>query len=514
MTEDRCTSSYDVTCGTGKLSGVQKRSPRCAVASKLVATVAMNNAEASRQPPTVLSLFLVKFDVRKGNSLVWSRRVHELEDDAELLQSVEFKAMPSRLHARESDTVYFAQGHHSYGHLEGLAVFRQNGFSADGQPVSRDDVQIYSLGVLVQRKLDEPTKIWAFASELDSMLQNYMRKVKREDIRQYELYLEFEEFFKRSPASFDLTHNHPILAVTELFNLYGPLVFEIWKQTMLRKRVLLVDSNGSRSIEEYCQFVYILSVLGTIPSDLEVSAPDPEVMYSCPLYCVTISDIEWLKTHKHYVAFTTDEVLLDKEDLYDVAIVTRPNGQPSFVPRPARPTVRDSRRFRHLVESLQIPIEDSRRPQTIVEQAKTIVRSFFSEDTLYGFLWWASAGEQTALETSTDELDDLLLLDYNKGRNSSDMSDAVTESEPWEISAFGYFHQLTRRLFQTIGYIIANQDMEHGSDLFLLAFELPDLFEMGLDPYSDRDVAFLVEFVRVWWSRTATVHRFFKLPCC
>jgi hypothetical protein len=333
-----------------------------------------SDVDSPHKPPKVLTFFLVKFDVKKGNTVVWCRKDPDLEDDNDLLDGIEFKAMPSGLHSRERDTIYFAQSHRKYGYLEGIAVFRQNGFQQDST-LAREDLQMYSLGVLVQRKMEEPTKIWAFAEELNSILESYMQKVLRDDIRQYELYLEFEEFFKRTPARFDLTYNHPILAVTELFTLYGSLVFELWKCVILRKRVLLIDSVRAASIEDYSRFVYILSVLGTIPSDLESSAPDAEILHPCPLYCVTVADSEWLHTYPHYIAFTTDEVLLDKTDLYDVAVVTKQDGRVAFFPTPAKATARDNRRFANLVESLQIPISDVSSRQSFVEQALGVLAS-------------------------------------------------------------------------------------------------------------------------------------------
>jgi hypothetical protein len=131
-------------------------------------------------------------------------------------------------------------------------------------------------------------------------------------------------------------------------------------------------------------------------------------------------------------------------------------------------------------------------------------------------LWWASAGEQTALEASTDELDGLLLLDYQKLRDDRavDSSECPAEPEPWEISAFGYFHQLTRRIFQTVDRMTTSQDLESAGEMTPVIVELPDLFEMGLDPFARRDCVFIVELIHTWWNRQAVVKPFINVPCC
>lgn len=164
---------------------------------------------------------------------------------------------------------------------------------------------------------------------------------------------------------------HPALSLSSFVDIFGPLIFPIYRAALARKRILIITH---APVEPACNFVYDISILSNIPLSVVSHLPrDPDRLK--PLFSVGVHDIPFLsaesETGAGYVACTTDEILAMKTQLYDVLIrlppaysananrkvwptleePTRsaPPGSPGI---PIKATQRDLRRFRILQKSL------------------------------------------------------------------------------------------------------------------------------------------------------------------
>jgi hypothetical protein len=66
-------------------------------------------SSSSPQLPYLSALFLISFDLHRGYEVTWSRSIPGLTVEGD----VEYKSLPSGLHAVERDVVYFTHGVHA-----------------------------------------------------------------------------------------------------------------------------------------------------------------------------------------------------------------------------------------------------------------------------------------------------------------------------------------------------------------------------------------------------------------
>ncbi|KAI5291976.1 hypothetical protein KEM55_008188, partial [Ascosphaera atra] len=123
---------------------------------------------------------------------------------------------------------------------------------------------------------------------------------------------------------------HPALSLSEFLDQFGPLVFPLYRQALLRKRVLFV---GDPPVHSACDYVYDLSLLSTLPDTLLPLLPrsaEPRLRPR-PLFCIGVHDLPYLDelSAKHasrptpeteWIANTSDKVLTLKPELYDVTV--------------------------------------------------------------------------------------------------------------------------------------------------------------------------------------------------
>ncbi|ANB14446.1 Anr2p [Sugiyamaella lignohabitans] len=536
-----------------------------------------------------IGAFLIKFDMRTGNSLIWSKSQPGIEIDWE---GVEFMAMPSGLHSRQSDVIRFVLsnplervtrtgstrdrllGDEAFGYLknniEGIAVFNQNFHRGDATTTRinvRSTIQMYSLGVLCTKSDSEiSSKCWGFVDILTELLTTFMNLNQDNhqvhetlDFRPFESLLQYDDNGELQTLSLspprlsakplNLAPHHPILSTTELLVTYGPLIFEIWKAALLRDKILLMDKSNSISVDDMCKFVYIISVFGTVPNDVFDLIPRNKQhslsTATNPIYNVNVSDITSLSHLKHFIATTTDEILLEKEYLYNMTVVktgdraiaattSTTDFYGNLNTMPISAGFHDKRRFQILISGLGIETPHHTSGQSILAHVCSNISSLFSLTSLYGLLWWATAGEQANSDTDR-YLEGLPLLTQTQVESSSHVagqraSSYATESpyfnaiselsppqpsatmEPWQISVIGYFQAKTRRIFETVASIVESQDQDQSETSLqtVISIEPPDLMDMGLDPISLRDHEFVVKFISLWWGRPARVNH----VCC
>lgn len=236
-------------------------------------------------PPTPAAAFLVHFDMRQGYRLVWSRG--DLD-----LSGIEYKALPSGIHAHTATTVYLT--HESKGRLYyGLARFRQLNGNKSGA-TDRSLVKMYAVGILSEpisgphwKPAEFASGGWEHVRSLDVLLQALLKDEKPEHMEQL-----WASLTERKDANTDihsenihsenldtkkakrdhetakdvskdqssllgldgldtLAHptDHPLAQLPAALALVGPLIFPIFKRSLLRQSVLVFVGEAERGNE-------------------------------------------------------------------------------------------------------------------------------------------------------------------------------------------------------------------------------------------------------------------------
>ncbi|KAK9448546.1 uncharacterized protein V1518DRAFT_417531 [Limtongia smithiae] len=153
-----------------------------------------------------------------------------------------------------------------------------------------------------------------------------------------------------------LPRAHPAYSLPSFLDTFGPLVFKVWKAALTRQRILIV---GDIPIEQGCNFVYDIAILSNIPNSISELLPIPAYRIR-PLFSVGLYDIDYLKSlcqgtpaeearqkrpsaFYGWIAYTTDKLLQEKQDLYDVIIKLPPLAALMYAAASAAITVPRSR---------------------------------------------------------------------------------------------------------------------------------------------------------------------------
>lgn len=362
-----------------------------------------------------------------------------------------------------------------------------------------------------------------------------------------------------------LSPDHPALCMTNLLHTFGPLIFPIYRAALLRKRILLL---GSAPVQQSCNFVYDLSILAGLPPPLlEVVQSDSQDLTRIQsLFSVGVHDIPFLKDTKRsrrWLACTTDDILSEKKDLYDI-LVKFPSQQYSnrkiqwsemrtSEGKEIKATQRDLRRYRLLRSELSSGThvqpqyrdesgdedenEDTNPIAPLVRASTTHLLSEVKEvdpgDYLVcepvswaamaynGFMWWASAGEMEAWESEEARADGQLLDEIPEASelvrqirpttadsSTSDQEGAMRERMAEATVLTAYFHRLTTRLLQPLADLVEDADDEtvEGVAEGGIVVGSEDVRAMGLDVWSPADRLFVSEAAELYFGREAKVN--------
>ncbi|KAF2461745.1 hypothetical protein BDY21DRAFT_329517 [Lineolata rhizophorae] len=438
-------------------------------------------------PPPLAALFLIKFDLKVGYTIVWKRSLPGVE----LEGVVEYKSLPSGLHNVKEDLVYFVHEHYA-----GLSAFR-----SASAPDAERGAHLVAVGVLVPLSHGRLGRSWLHASELLAFSSDLVANINRTaGLEEYWTKHHQVSDVSEAPGRFSPTspsvlnepprssdgirrqsararalsnvstiapHDaslpafHPALSMLSYMDTFGPLVYPLHRAALLRKRILFVVHPPVR---QYCDFVYDLSVLASIPSSTADLLPaEANLIHRyAPLFTVGVHDIAFLESlssveelsredqsdaaiARGWVACTTDEVIGMKTSLYDVLVempqkndyspsqkqwpkMKRPDG------KEIRASQRDARRFLTLCKSVHLAkhslsAEEAAVDSPGVDEAEGLLRRALGntgdegeddpaiyEDRLVepltwsalaysGFLWWASAGEKDTVSEEEVDLD-------------------------------------------------------------------------------------------------------------
>lgn len=207
-------------------------------------------------------------------TVAWKRS----KGDIALDNAVEYKSLPSGLHAVQSDLVYF-----THEEFAGLSAFAKGDAG-----VEERNAHFVSVGVLVKKEsaFDRLGRAWLLAGRLEKLAavqandygEDSDNNNDEEDARRF---APLEEFWQQQGASShhtattssSQTHHsrpralstvsaagqvdgrlpafHPARSLLHYIDTFGPLVFRLLQAALLRKRVLFV---GSPPVRAACEF--------------------------------------------------------------------------------------------------------------------------------------------------------------------------------------------------------------------------------------------------------------------
>jgi len=532
---------------------------------------------ANYEVPPIAALFQVVFDQKVGYTIAWKQTRSDTD-----LDGVEYQCLPSGLHSVREDVVYFIHGAYA-----GVSAFVQE--EADKE---HRNASFVAVGALVPLSYGRLGKSWLHVEALRSLAKAIVKD--QEDKKPLEAF--WDEHgnvegsngaasptakrssvpgdHKRKRTLSDATGNfaveeampldHPALSMPTLVATFGPLLFPLYREALLQKRILLL---GSAPVQETCNFVYDLSVLSNIPQSLQESVSTESGRARLqPLFNVGVFDITRLENNEDgWIACTTDAILGEKKKLYDILVELPPRD--TAPGRKAWPTLRtssgeiikatqrDFRRYTSLCRELskvqrgnisgeqyrdaepggeesdeedtaplvrplkQTPghYEDDGAANTA--EADIVQPESWSAMAYKSFMWWASAAEMDAWEEdeiSTDQalLNDLPNLDNIMGPSqvaSDDDNDGdqsrTREAQKVATILVAYFHRVTEAILRTLANNIehADDNTEEGYEEDAIHISSDDMRRMGVDAWYPRDREFVQDSIRLYFKREAVI---------
>lgn len=219
---------------------------------------------AQTEAPPIAALFQVIFDQKVGYTVAWKESLPGTD-----LDGVEYQCLPSGLHSVREDLVYFIHGTYA-----GVSAFVQEEAGSEHRNAS-----FVAVGALVPLSYGRLGKSWEHAEDL--------RRLARATVKELENKEQLDDFWKKHGRSIGssgtssptakrfslpgslkrkralsdstgafgveqlMPRDHPALSMTALITTFGPLIFPLYRQALLRRRILLL---GSTPVQRTCNF--------------------------------------------------------------------------------------------------------------------------------------------------------------------------------------------------------------------------------------------------------------------
>ncbi|KAH7390007.1 hypothetical protein BKA66DRAFT_460291 [Pyrenochaeta sp. MPI-SDFR-AT-0127] len=530
------------------------------------------DASAVAEAPKIEALFLIRFDKKVGYTIAWKRST----TDIPLENAVEFKSLPSGLHAVQSDLVYFT--HEGYA---GLSAFAKGDAGAEDR-----NANFVAVGILVNKegRFGRLGRAWLLAGRLEKMaaaladdsdtvtpLEEFWAE--QTPTLQSRLTGETSQHGEAKghsraraistasavlPVDESLPDYHPALSILQYIDVFGPLVFRLQQAALLRKRILFV---GSPPVRAACEFVYNLSVFSSIsPRDAELLIPGTEELLRLPtLFSIGVHDIpflEDLRSPKHgghtpgaeplegWAACTTDEIISTKTQLYDIIVELPPTydapAQARRWPRIRtsdgcliKASQRDLARYKLLHKELfnlrnrpqlapDAYTDDENeeaapllsREEVDTKRAADDFNEAYDDAVVEPMTWSRLAYLGFMWWASAGERDAYTTAERDTDREL--IGDLTEYSQSVETAIIAYFHRQSSLLIQTISRLMESDREEENDDDVdgdTLIIDRDDLSRMGLDTWSEADRAFVQEFGSLYFARTIGV-KGSEVDCC
>lgn len=254
-------------------------------------------AAGSESVPAVLKcVFVLRFDTNQGNILEWTYPQNFLGMDG-----IEFKGIPSGLHAVTADRVFLKQADYF-----GVACFNNMATDEEGQRGAR----MCSVGCL----METPDGLYTLADELaEEAARQNQEAIDAPPVAKGSTYT---GNYTRLQALFTAHRGTtpslpPVLpaspsSFSAMVHFFGADIFLLWKAALLRKRILFFSPVP---IEQGCMRVrWMDRMLGLEAGD--------NIAASSLLYYISVFDIDRLSTMDSYIACTSEKIFQAKPQLY------------------------------------------------------------------------------------------------------------------------------------------------------------------------------------------------------
>lgn len=500
----------------------------------------------------VVALFLVQFDVKSGYNLLWRKSsIAGFNFDG-----LDYKAMPSGIHDMKESTVLLC---HSLNNKKyyGFSRFQQHILEDThddtlNSEISRDRVKMYSLGILCEpRKQD-----WIPNDPIQNGLENIdiinttlSKFLKSED---YDNFNSFEELFHTVTSTLNppnSTTNHLLNSLPDLIDSIGPLIFEVYKLALLRKKIVIFNNPLSKvDLFTSGAFTYLISLLAVIPEDTKLLSKDSKnSLFSQTIYNVGLNDLSGpLLKIPGFIGSTNDEVIMYQSDVYDVGIFLPSNSIDSTTlfnssdiqtgldfNKRRKATIKDYKKFKVVHNELfgsknKKPSNESNDDLASINTSTSILSYFRNEENEYNIdpEWWLKSA------TSTMSWREYLWSAFSWFASAGQVRDECISASDQEdtptdvhqrirliqfINIISYFHKLTKKWYYLINAIVLevyedhtvnmdNNDTQNITDQLIgnkkvdIELTYQDIIEMELDPYSEQDLQFAKEFVLFYWG--------------
>lgn len=465
----------------------------------------------------IIAVFLAEFDIRSGYKLVWSKaEVPGFEFDG-----LEYKVLPSGIHEYGESTVLLSHWHEGRVYY-GMSRYYQYVIGNDS--TDRSNVKMFALGILCDpgSSVWKPNEFirngWEYVEEVHQKLVKFVH------LREYTDFAKLQDIPKVTPN----INNHLLTNLPEMFRTLGPLVFVLYKQSLLRKRILLFNQrsrshddqdilpNGVDNLYNISSFCYLISLLSVVPQEIDFISQTSVPTYSQPVYQIGLTDMagELIKL-KGYIGSTNDDILKESP-VYDIGVVIDEWARVfDYEQRPIKATNKDYDKF--VLIYLELPRSDGVTNDTDISaddlssirtdtwktfDGECVAQDMpewwkteatepvsWTESIWSAFSWFATAGQQ--LEGSPQPPPHV--------QDKVDLVDLV--------NIVGYFHKLTKKWFYIINEVVlevlddqACTDEQPLTERISLELTYQDVVEMELDPYSSADLEFIKEFILLYWE--------------
>ncbi|KAI9725879.1 MAG: hypothetical protein M1828_002508 [Chrysothrix sp. TS-e1954] len=533
-------------------------------------------------PPAVAALYLVRFDHRLGNTILWQKH----DEHISLEGAIEFKSLPSGFHNVTTDLIYFL-----HAGCAGVSAF-----DSDEAPEDQRSASLLAAGVLVHLQGTRLGKVWLHATNLQDIARRMQRdpsathildsywtehnehssratsnviddldpnKQPSRPVRKRQAASDHEASYSSGSIAMKPTDNtsaNPAHSTRDLLLEFGPLLFPLFRAILLRQRVLLIQHPPLRKA---CEFVYLLSVLTSLPYPLAEAIEDSEgLSQSMALFLVGTHDIPFLQdlaarrveqlscepgieshteARRGWIACTSDKLLAYKPDLYDVRVdMPSISGSsveaawPSLISSKGKiikASQRDLRRYKSFTLALERMLEDqtetsmnSNQPDaetaisfSVPRESSIIEPLPWAAVAFESFVWWASAGEPLAESEDETDLDNNLARiasqttrdDWmHRNRLNARPSSDIRSAEGFGMAVVAYFHQLSCALVAHSLYLdraSQHEESDNAQSHQAIVVTKRDLVKMGLDIWSAQDAQFVQRLLHIYCGKQSSV---------
>lgn len=280
---------------------------------------------------SVRGIFVAEFHVRTGNTIVF-RDPPDFATDG-----LEWKVLPSGAHAVQRDVIYFA---YDEEHM-GVASYYARKLTKEEGATEQRGARCVSVGLIVRCAPDPSSQLHDLLPHLPVMTRLAMEVAHGAEPPSVAVYKEkyTPDGALAIPPMLERLAYDPATYMLSTHRFLGPLVAPLLKLMLLPRRLLLY---APAPVERAAIVAFNLAELVHAAFAYAMDAPGQVMIYGM----LTLHDLDaWKRlasAESSWIAWTSDRILLDKADTYDVCLDISALLVPhaADAPAPAQPLAR------------------------------------------------------------------------------------------------------------------------------------------------------------------------------